>query len=115
MRLVRGLAIITDRRRLPRLVKRLEEEDVEAPAQRTADGALKVRGRVLGAGNGSAVVGAPVRGPAGLAVPHLDAGGAGGGLDLGKGLPEVVEVGVRRVGEFLGLPVREGVGEAGSV
>ena len=113
MRFIRALAIITNGRWLPWLVKRLKQKHIEAPAQSAADRALKVRGRVLGAGNGCAVVGAPVGRPAGLAVPHLDVGRAGGGLNLGKGLEEIVEVGVGGVGELLGLPVGEGVGEAG--
>ena len=114
MPLIRSCAVLTDAIWLVWLVKGLEVEDVDAPGQHAADGFLPVGDGVVGAGDGGAVVGTAVGGPAGLAVPEFRGGGrAGDALDALEGLHHVVEVGGGCVADFLGLPIGKGVDEAG--
>jgi hypothetical protein len=114
MPLIGGRAILTDTIRLIGLIKSLEVEEVDAPIEHAADAALPVGDGVGGAGDGGAVAGAAVGGPTRLAVPELGRGsGAGDGLDVVEGLHDVVEVGGGGIADFLGLPVGEGVDEAG--
>lgn len=113
MALIGRLAVLTDAVGLVWLVKGLEVEDVDAPGQQAADGAVPVCDGVVGAGDGGAVVGAAVGRPARLAVPELGGcGRAGDGLDVLEGLHHVVEVGGGCVADFLRLPVGEAVDEA---
>lgn len=113
MALIGGGAILADAVGLVGLVKGLKVEEVDAPVEHAADGALPVGDGVGGAGGGGAVAGAAVGGPARLAVPELGRlGRAGHGLDVVEGLHDVVEVGGCCVGDLLGLPVGEGVDEA---
>jgi hypothetical protein len=111
--LIRRRAILPNAVWLVWLIKSLKVEQVDAPVEHAADAALPVGDGVVRAGNGGAVAGAAIGGPAGLTVPEFGGGGrAGDGLDVVEGLHDVVEVGGGCVGDFLGLPVGEGVDEA---
>lgn len=112
MPLISGIPILTNTIRLVGLVKGLKVEEVDAPAQHAADAALPVGDGVVGAGDGGAVVGAAVSGPARLPVPEFRRlGRAGDALDVHEGLHHVVEVGGGCVGDVLRLPVGEAVDE----
>jgi hypothetical protein len=111
--LIRRRAILPNAVWLVWLIKGLKVEQVDTPVEHATDAALPVGDGVVRAGNGGAVAGAAISGPAGLAVPEFRGGGrAGDGLDVVEGLHDVVEVGGGCVGDFLGLPVGEGVDEA---
>lgn len=58
VRLVLSLAIVTDARRLLRLVEGLEVEDIEAPVEHAAHTLRPVRCGICGTCNGVLVVGA---------------------------------------------------------
>ncbi len=108
--LIGRCAVLSNAVGLVRLIKGLEIEDVDAPVEDTAHGALPVGDGVVGAGGGGAVARAAVGGPAGFAIPEFGrGGGAGDALDALKGLHHVVEVGGGCVADLLGLPVGEGV------
>lgn len=112
MLLVHHLAVVALARRLPRLVKRLEVEDIHAPGENPADTFLPVPLRVARAGHRSAVVRSTIGRPASLAVAKADLVVITRNLlDVFHGLRHVVEVGVGSIVDVLALPVRETVGE----
>jgi hypothetical protein len=93
-RLIRRFSIVTNGRRLPRLVKRLKVESVEAPVKERAKSVLVKVLCVVETALGVFVVGADGCGPAGFAVPDLGllVRAASDFFDVRDGLVHVVEV-----------------------
>jgi hypothetical protein len=111
--LVRRGAILSNAVWLVRLVQSLKVEQIDAPVEHAANATLPVGHGVIRAGDGGAVAGASVGGPAGFAVPEFGGGGrAGDGLDVVECLHNIVEIGGGRIANFLGLPVGERIDEA---
>lgn len=104
---------VADTVRLPRLVKGLEVEDVDAPVTDRADRFLPVRLGLLETTVRLAVVGTICSGPTSLSVPELDrVVRAGKTLDVGVGAGHVFVVGPGGVVHLLALPEGEGVDKA---
>lgn len=60
MLLILSLTVVTNAIRLPGLIKGLKVEQIHVPRQHTADTVLPESLRIIGAGNGSLIVGTTI-------------------------------------------------------